>query len=98
MIVVGDTAPLNYLIQIGCDFLLLHLYQHIVVPAPAGAMKELGHAATLASVRVWLSSVPAWIDVREITSASDTALVDLDLGEREAIQLAEEQHADSAAD
>jgi predicted nucleic acid-binding protein len=40
------------------------------------------------------SKVPVWIDVREIASAPDAELADLDLGEREAIQLAEEQHAD----
>jgi|ERR1700690_955871 len=92
MIVVGDTAPLNYLIQIDCDGLLVQLYARIVVPA--GVMKELGHPAAPASVRAWLSSVPGWIDVREITAAPDAELADLDLGEREAIQLAEEQHAD----
>lgn len=92
MIVVGDTAPLNYLIQIDCDGLLFQLYERIVVPA--GVIRELGHAAAPASVRAWLSSTPAWIDVREVSAAPDAELADLDMGEREAIQLAEEQHAD----
>lgn len=92
MIVVGDTAPLNYLIQIDCDGLLFQLYERIIVPV--GVMRERGHSAAPSSVRAWLSSVPAWIDIREMAAALDAELADLDLGEREVIQLAEEQHAD----
>jgi predicted nucleic acid-binding protein len=92
MIVVADTAPLNYLIQIDCDGLLPKLYGRIVVPA--SVMQELGHAAAPAPVHRWLAHIPAWIDVRVTAAAPDAELADLDLGEREAIQLAEEQHAD----
>jgi predicted nucleic acid-binding protein len=92
MIVVADTAPLNYLIQIECDSLLPSLYGRIVVPA--GVVEELSHAAAPAAVRVWLTRVPEWIDVRAHTGAAAADLADLDLGEREAIQLAEEQHAE----
>jgi predicted nucleic acid-binding protein len=92
MIVVADTAPLNYLIQIESDALLFHLYERIIVPA--GVMRELGHPAAPAAVRAWLTCVPAWIDVRQPAGAAAAELADLDLGEREAIQLAEEQHAD----
>lgn len=92
MIVVADTGPLNYLIQINCDDLLPKLYQRIIVPA--GVMQELGHVAAPASVRAWLAHIPVWMDVRLIAAAPDAELADLDLGEREAIQLAEEQHAD----
>jgi predicted nucleic acid-binding protein len=92
MIVVADTAPLNYLIQIGCDGLLPKVYGRIVVPA--SVMQELGHAAAPAPVRRWLAQVPVWMDVRLAVAVPDAELADLDLGEREAIQLAEEQHAD----
>jgi predicted nucleic acid-binding protein len=92
MIVVADTAPLNYLIQIDCDGLLPELYGRIVVPA--SVMKELGHAAAPAPVSRWLAQVPVWIDVLLAAAAPEAELADLDLGEREAIQLAEEQHAD----
>ena len=90
MIVVADTAPLNYLIQIDCDGLLPKLYGRIVVPA--SVMKELGHAAAPVPVRRWLAQVPIWIDVHLAAAAPKAELADLDLGEREAIQLAEEQH------
>ena len=92
MIVVADTAPLNYLIQIDCDALLFHLYERIIVPA--GVMQELRHPAAPMSVRAWLSCIPAWIDVLQPDATPDAELADLDLGEREAIQLAEEQQAD----
>ena len=92
MIVVADTAPLNYLIQIDCDGLLPKLYGRIVVPA--SVMQELGHAAAPAPVRGWLAHIPVWMDVRVAAATPDEELADLDLGEREAIQLAEEQHAD----
>jgi predicted nucleic acid-binding protein len=92
MIVIADTGPLNYLIQIDCDHLLPKLYQRIIVPA--GVMQELKHVAAPASVRIWLTQVPSWVDVRLTSSVPDQGLADLDLGEQEAIQLAEEQHAD----
>ena len=49
MIVVADTSPLNYLIQVDCDDLLPKLFGHILVPA--GVMQELSHANAPAAVR-----------------------------------------------
>ena len=92
MIFVADTSPLNYLIQIACDNLLPQLYGRIVVPS--GVMKELGHPGAPAAVRVWLTKVPAWIEVSLTSSLPNADLAFLGLGEQEAIQLAEERHAD----
>ena len=92
MIVVADTSPLNYLIQIGCDDLLPELYGRIVVPS--AVMLELADSGAPTIVRTWMLHVPSWMDVRPIASVPDAALAHLDLGEREAIQLAQEQHAD----
>jgi predicted nucleic acid-binding protein len=92
MIVIADTSPLNYLIQIDCDYLLPQLYGRIIVPT--GVMRELGHPGAPAAVRMWLTRVPAWIEVGLTSSMPDEKLAFLDLGEREAIQLAEERHAD----
>jgi nucleotide-binding universal stress UspA family protein len=47
-------------------------------------MKELGNAAAPPAVHAWLGRIPVWIE----------QVSDLGLGEREAIQIAEEQHAD----
>ncbi len=92
MIIVADTSPLNYPIQIGCDSLLPRIYGEIIVPS--GVMQELGHASTPAAVRKWLTCIPVWIDVRLAVSPPDIESAFLGIGEREAIQLAEEQHAD----
>jgi|SRR5216684_7060555 len=91
MIVVADTSPLNYLIQIECDNLLPALYGEVFVP-PA-VMLELNHPGAPAAVHAWLQKVPAWIEVHAIVSLTDESLAFLDPGEREAIQLAQEQRA-----
>jgi len=91
MIVVADTSPLNYLIQIECESFLPRLYERILIPS--GVMEELGRAGAPATVRAWLTRVPAWIEVSPASSPASEELAFLDLGEREAIQLAEEQHA-----
>ncbi|HZR27677.1 MAG TPA: hypothetical protein VFA71_02770 [Terriglobales bacterium] len=95
MIVVADTSPLNYLVQIGCESLLpalYKLYKRVVVPS--AVLAELSHASAPPAIRKWLLDVPNWIEICGVLSQPDAALAFLDLGEREAIQLAEEQHAD----
>ena len=92
MIVVADTSPLNYLIQIECDSLLPALYKSVLIPAAVVA--ELHDASAPAAVRQWLSNFPGWVEVKTITAAADSALRVLGSGEREAIQLAQEQNAD----
>jgi predicted nucleic acid-binding protein len=92
MIVVADTSPLNYLIQIECDSLLPQLYTRIVIPT--GVMKELEHAGAPAMVRAWLRNIPAWVEVSPVASAPLAELSSLGAGEREAIQLSEELNAD----
>lgn len=86
MIVVADTSPLNYLIQIECDGLLPLLYKRVLVPS--GVMLELRSPRAPEAVRTWLTRVPAWIDVGSTTSPPGLELAYLGLGEREAIQLA----------
>jgi len=91
MIVIADTSPLNYLIQIKCDPLLPRLYGRIVVPS--AVMRELSDPGAPAAVRLWLSQAPAWLEVRSVADLPDAALADLDPGEREAIQLSQELQA-----
>ncbi len=92
MIVVADTSPLNYLIQVGCESLLPALYKRVLIPV--AVLEELGDPAAPAVVSQWLLHVPAWIETRRTTTAPDAALSFLDPGERQAIQLAQEQCAD----
>lgn len=92
MIVVADTSPLNYFLQISCESLLPSLYQRVLVP-PA-VLHELAHPEAPKVVAQWLLHLPDWIEVRRTAAPADAALADLDPGEREAIQLAQEQRAD----
>src|SRR5260370_22571314 len=92
MIVVADTSPLNYFVQIGCESVLSSLYQRVLIPP--SVLDELGHAGAPKIVGEWLLDLPRWIEVRGTAAPPDAALADLDPGEREAIQLAQEQRAD----
>jgi predicted nucleic acid-binding protein len=91
MIVVADASPLNYLIQIECDTLIRDLYRNVLVPA--AVIEELKHPSAPAAVAAWLLRLPSWIDVRTVRFRDDNDLKVLDRGEREAIQLAQEQNA-----
>jgi len=91
MIVVADTSPLNYFLQIDCESLLPSLYQRVLVP-PA-VLEELAHPDAPKVVANWLLQLPGWIEVRRTAAPLDAALAHLDPGEREAIQLAHEQRA-----
>lgn len=91
MVVVADTSPLNYLVQIHCENLLYKLYGKVVVPS--SVISELGHSGAPSEVTLWLARLPAWIEVSRVTAQSDEALAELGEGERDAILLVEQLHA-----
>lgn len=92
MIVVADTSPLNYLIQIECDRYLPRLYGKVLIPR--GVLEELSRPAAPAKVRSWMRQRPVWLEVSAVRTPGGEELASLDLGEREAIQLASERGAD----
>jgi predicted nucleic acid-binding protein len=92
MIVIADATPLHYLILIHQDDLLPQLFDSVFIP-PA-VFDELQHIKTPESVRHWMSHPPSWHRVEPLRSAPDASLNYLDPGEREAIALAEQIHAD----
>jgi predicted nucleic acid-binding protein len=92
MIVVADTSPLNYLIQIEHDSLLQALFKRVIVPEVV--LAELSHAGAPQIVRGWAQHPPQWIEPRRPAASDDPYLRILDPGEREAILLAEELTAD----
>lgn len=83
MIVVADTSPLNYLVLIGEIDLLPFLFGHVLLPQAA-----FQHPKTPPKMRQWIGHPPAWLEVRTVNSAASPMLMTLDVGEREAIQLA----------
>jgi predicted nucleic acid-binding protein len=92
MIVIADATPLNYLILIHQADLLPRLFDRVLIP-PA-VFDELQHVETPESVRHWIGHPPDWLRIEPLRSAPDPSLDHLDAGEREAIALAEEIHAD----
>ncbi len=93
MIVVSDTSPISALFRIGELHLLPQLYGEIIVPfAVMGELLELEKSGVdigLIKQATWLVS----IKVKEQKQV-DHLLLDLDVGEAEAIILAKELNAD----
>lgn len=92
MIVVADTSPINYLIQLGHIDFLQQLYKRIVIPH--AVLDELLNPKAPAPVRAWALNPPGWL---EFATPSASLVMDLDIldrGEAEAIVLAGEIDAD----
>lgn len=92
MIVVLNTTPLNYLLQIGQAEVLPQLYDRVLVPE--AVQRELMDPRAPARVRNWAAVPPGWLEVCSVTVLLDLGLAALRPGEREAIALAEERKAD----
>lgn len=88
MIVIADTSPLNYLVQLELDVLLSLLYENTLIP-PA-VLRELQHPVAPSAVREWAAHPPVWVRVQAPMNAPDGSLRALDAGESEAIRLAQE--------
>ena len=88
MVVVADTSPLNYLVQIDEANLLAKLYGAIVVPAEV--FGELTHPGAPPVVNAWVRNPPHWLQIRSaINFPFGPDLSALGVGERAAIQLAQ---------
>jgi len=89
MIVVSDTSPLRYLIEVGAVDVLPRLFGEILTtPVVIG---ELRQGKFPEVVRQWADSPPAWLRVE---SPLNVQFLDrLDDGEATALSLAIERHA-----
>ena len=91
-LIVADTAPICYLVQINYENLLPRLFARVWIPG--AVLRELQQKQTPAIVRDWAEQFPPWIEVREIARpASEHEAAGLHRGEWEAIQLAKELKA-----
>lgn len=90
MIVVSDTSPLNYLLLVGVADVLPAMFNRVV--APPAVLAEMQHAAAPQIVRAWAASPPTWLEVIAPSHLDET--LNLGHGEREAICLAQQLHAD----
>lgn len=89
ILVVADTGPINYLIQIGQIELLAQLVEKTVLPA--SVQTELLHDAAPVAVRTWAANPPAWVEIRAAKQTIEAK--DISDADREAIALARELNA-----
>jgi predicted nucleic acid-binding protein len=88
MIVVADTSPLNYLTLIDEIGVLERLFDVVVIPK--AVHNELLHSAAPQKVRDWAGHLPSWVEVHSASDLPDADLSAIEMGEREAICLAEQ--------
>jgi predicted nucleic acid-binding protein len=86
MLDAADTSPVNDPLLIDEIDLLPAIFGHVLLPH--AVFQELQHPRTSPVVRQWVANLPGWLEVRALTSAANSELMTLDVGEREAIQLA----------
>ena len=85
MIVIADTSPLQYAVEIEVASALIKLYGRIAVPLAVSS--EMRHPGAPSLLRRWIEDHPDWIEVRSVEVPDDPLLALLDPGEREAIAL-----------
>jgi predicted nucleic acid-binding protein len=92
MIVVADTSPLNYLVRLGRPEVLKKLFGRVLIPS--AVLQELQHPGAPFEVRSWASSPPSWLEVISSVRTDESLPAILGAGERCAISLALQIHAD----
>ncbi|MBW4651077.1 MAG: DUF3368 domain-containing protein [Kastovskya adunca ATA6-11-RM4] len=93
MAIVSDTSPLCYLVLIDLIDLLPELYGKVIIPQ--AVLNELSVPQSPERVQSWIGKeFPDWLEVQPIEDLPDVELGQLDLGEQEAIILAEHIRAD----
>ena len=86
MIIVSDTTPLRYLIEIEAAEVLGQLFGEVIIPQAVA--DELQHAKTPVLIKNWIQSPPAWLTVRQADLSLFTPQKHIGKGEQEAIALA----------
>lgn len=93
-VVVADTSPINYLIQIDAIELLPTLLGKVAISAAVNA--ELMHRSTPSVVRAWMAQGAQWLEIRPNPDhwSHGAMPASLDAGERTTIELADVTEAD----
>jgi predicted nucleic acid-binding protein len=86
-VVVADTGPVNYLVQINAIEVLPPLFGKVIVPA--AVHDELTHPRAPSPVRSWAANFPHWVDIRSNPNLPPelAGVASLEEGERAAIAL-----------
>jgi predicted nucleic acid-binding protein len=84
--VVSNTSPLNYLVQIGGAHMIPAL--HGAVHVPQAVVDELSDAAAPDAVRAWVASPPSWLVIHADPIVQRPEWAHIHRGESAAIALA----------
>ncbi len=93
MIIVSDTTPLRYLIEIEEVHILQKLFGRVIIPEKVS--EELQRPKTPKKVKDLIQSHPVWLEVRKADISLFTTIKKIDQGEHEAFALALELKADA---
>lgn len=91
MIIIADTSPLNYILQLGLIREFQIIFGELVIPE--AVHRELYDSAAPSEVRAWAANLPEWVKVRRARRSDPTLPKNLGAGETEAISLALELKA-----
>ena len=84
-LIIADTGPVNYLIQIGHIELLPRILQKVALPV--AVQVDLSDPLAPPPVRRWIAAPPAWLEIHHTSGLPEVS--GLDEGETAAISLAE---------
>ena len=93
MIIVSDTTPIRYLVEIGEVHILEALFGGVIIPQSVFA--ELQGRHTPPPVKLWIQAPPPWLVVKSANISLFTPKAKIEDGEWEAIALGLETRADA---
>lgn len=93
MIIVSNTTPLRYMIEIGKADILENLFEAIIIPQ--AVFDELQQEKTPIKVKEWIINHPTWLKIQPANITVFTPIKRIGSGEREAIAIAIELKANA---
>lgn len=93
MIIISDTTPLRYLIEIETTYILERLFGEVLIPEKVA--EELQRPKNPKPVKDWIQTHPAWLKVSKADTSLFVPKKKIGDGEREAFALAVEFKADA---
>lgn len=93
MIIISDTTPLRYLIEIEEIDCLKNLFGKVIIPQKV--FSELQGEKTPSEVTAWIQNHPEWLEVKQADTSLFAPKRKIQAGEHEAIALAVEFKADA---
>jgi predicted nucleic acid-binding protein len=93
MIIISDTPPIRYLVEIEKAHILQSLFGRVIIPI--AVYNDMQREKTPQKVKEWVANHPDWLEVKEADTSIFTPRKKIGVGEREAFALAIELKADA---